>query len=101
MSLLPELIEVYALHGHLYSVTTICQWTLRENGSKIKCMKPAPEISYGRQSTSNEDYRQDCQTLSPAERLACIQKLRIAFWGDEAATGRLQRSVVSLKRAQG
>jgi len=60
-----------------------------------------PEISYSKQSASSADYRQDCQKLSPAERLACIQKLRIAFWGDEAATGRLQRSVVSLKRAQG
>ena len=29
--------------------------------------------------------------LSPAERLSCIQQLREAFWGDEAATGRLQR----------
>ena len=64
-------------------------------------MKPPVEISYGKQTESSEDYRQDCLKLSPSERLTCIQKLRIAFWGDAAATGRLQRSVVSLKRAQG
>jgi len=63
-------------------------------------MKPPIEFSYGKQSESTKDYREDCLKLSPAERLACIQKLRIAFWGDAAATGRLQRSVVSLKRAQ-
>ena len=64
-------------------------------------MKAPVEFSYSKQSESAKDYRDDCLKLSPTERLACIQKLRIAFWGDAAATGRLQRSVVSLKRAQG
>jgi hypothetical protein len=62
-------------------------------------MKPPVEFSYGKQSESGKDYREDCLKLSPVERLACVQKLRIAFWGNAAATGRLQRSVVSLKRA--
>jgi hypothetical protein len=63
-------------------------------------MKPPVEFSYSKQSESSNDYRNDCLNLTPSERLTCIQKLRIAFWGDAAATGRLQRSVVSLKRAR-
>ena len=63
-------------------------------------MKPPMEFSFGKQSEATADYHQDCLKLSPVERLACIQQLRIAFWGDAAATGRLQRSVVSFKRAQ-
>ena len=71
-----------------------------EEESQSAKMKSIIEVSYSKQSESNADYRKDCQNLSPTERLACIQKLRIAFWGHEAATGRLQRSVVSLKRAR-
>ena len=64
-------------------------------------MKASVEFSYAKQSASSEDYRRDCLKLSPSERLACIQKLRIAFWGDAAATGRLQRSALTFKRARG
>jgi hypothetical protein len=59
------------------------------------------EVSWSKQSDSDQDYRKDCQKLSPAERLACIQQLRIAFWGDEAATGRLQRLPEYIKQPQG
>jgi hypothetical protein len=67
----------------------------------IHQMKLPVEFNYGKQSESADDYRDDCLRLTPSERLTCIQKLRVAFWGDAAATGRLQRSVVSLKRARG
>ena len=50
---------------------------------------------------SGKDYLEDCRNLSPAERIACIQRLRVAFWGDEAATGRLQRIPEFLKRKAG
>jgi hypothetical protein len=49
------------------------------------------QIELSTQSESDADYRRDCSKLSAAERLACIQQLRVAFWGNEASTGRLQR----------
>lgn len=55
-------------------------------------------IIYSKQTRSAEDYREDCGTLSPEERLACLQRLRVAFWGDVAATGRLQRIPQYIKR---
>ena len=55
----------------------------------------------GKQSESGKDYLEDCRKLSHAERIACIQRLRVAFWGDEAVTGRLQRIPEFLKRKTG
>lgn len=59
------------------------------------------EISYGKQSESDKDYRDDCLRLTPAERLASVQTLRVAFWGDEATTGRVQRIPEFIKRSKG
>lgn len=58
-------------------------------------------VHYGTQEESGKYYLKECQKLSPAERIACIQKLRVAFWGDEAATGRLQRIPEFIKRNPG
>jgi hypothetical protein len=55
----------------------------------------------GSVSESGKDYLEECRKLSPQERIACIQRLRVAFWGDEAATGRLQRIPQFLKRKAG
>ena len=49
------------------------------------------EIQYGKLDDSDQDYRNDCLHLSPTERLASVQKLRVSMWGNEAATGRVQR----------
>lgn len=69
--------------------------------SDNKCfMGRSISISYSKQTRSAEDYREDCRALSPVERLACIQRLRIAFWGDVATTGRLQRVPEYLKRGK-
>ena len=59
------------------------------------------QIELGTQDDSSEAYRRDCMKLSPAERLSCIQQLREAFWGDEAATGRLQRLPEYIERKAG
>jgi hypothetical protein len=48
-------------------------------------------VEFGKQSSLQDDYRRDCAKLTASERLACVQQLRETFWGDEAATGRLQR----------
>ena len=44
-------------------------------------------IEYSRQDALAGKYRQDCRSLTPEERLACVQKLRVAFWADAAVTG--------------
>ena len=58
-------------------------------------------VQLGKLSESGKDYLEDCRKLSPAERIACVQRLRVAFWGDEAATGRLQRIPEFVKRKTG
>jgi hypothetical protein len=58
-------------------------------------------VHLGKLSESGKDYLEDCRKLSPQERIACVQRLRVAFWGDEAATGRLQRIPEFLKRKTG
>lgn len=55
-------------------------------------------IEFGTMDSSFDAYRRDCSQLTCAERLACIQQLREAFWGDEASTGRLQRLPEFIKR---
>jgi hypothetical protein len=54
-------------------------------------MARAIHIEYYRQDALALKYRQDCRSLCPLERLDCVQKLRVAFWGDAATTGRLPR----------
>jgi hypothetical protein len=56
-------------------------------------------VQLSKLENSGRDYLEDCRKLSPAERIACIQKLRVAFWGDEAATGRVQRIPEYIKRS--
>lgn len=58
-------------------------------------------VQLGKQADAGKDYLEDCRMLTPAERIACIQRLRVVFWGDEAATGRLQRIPEFLKRNAG
>ena len=58
-------------------------------------------IQVSKLSDSGKDYLEDCKKLTPTERLACVQRLRVAFWGDEAATGRIQRIPELLKRKTG
>lgn len=63
--------------------------------------KRVMECSFGSQSDSEKAYREECKRMTALERLACIQKLRVAFWGDEASTGRLSRVPELIKRATG
>ena len=58
-------------------------------------------VQMGKQADSGKDYLEDCRKLTPTERIACIQQLRVAFWGDEAATGRLQRIPEFINRKAG
>jgi hypothetical protein len=55
----------------------------------------------GKQSEAANDYLNDCKKLSPEERIACIQRLRVAFWGEEAATGRVHKIPEFLIRKAG
>ena len=48
------------------------------------------EVSLGTLDSQVEDYAEDCARLTAVERLALVQRLRIQFWGDDAA-GRLSR----------
>ncbi len=59
------------------------------------------EVSYGKQSESDKDYREECLRLTPHERLTAVQALRVAFWGDEATTGRVQGIPEFIKRGEG
>jgi|GEM_PF-2159325 len=64
-------------------------------------LKQECEFHFGDQKDSEQAYRNDCMRMTAQERLACIQQLRIVFWGDEASTGRLSRVPDFVKRSQG
>ena len=55
-------------------------------------------VEHGTLAGQVADYHRDCLALTPAERLAAIQRLRVQLYGQEAATGRVQRLSPTLER---